>query len=238
MIGIGMGCSPAVRPFYNHTRETIVRTPLGSVSAVDGGGLVDLTLPALTLAATDTLIGLLEYNDPTLGAAPALSINGRALTQDVIRAFGVLSRKVSIWSLPMNGTPEAAQDLIADFSAGDLPTYIVLMAIKVAGLRQAPAPVDRTASAAGGPSTTQASSVTAATSQAHEFLCGLIGTDGLPVDALGTWDPGWTAGQRSPANADLKEGWRIVNAVAAYQARLTLATSRRYGGLIATYRGA
>jgi uncharacterized repeat protein (TIGR02543 family) len=84
---------------------------------------------------------------------------------------------------------------------------------------------------------------TGTTAQADELLIGSIGTEGPPTDAAGTWDYGFTAGQRvgssGAPNADwtVSMGWRIVSAVGQYTAQKTGITNTYWAAAIATFRG-
>jgi hypothetical protein len=87
------------------------------------------------------------------------------------------------------------------------------------------------------------------TTQVDELLIGAVGVEGPNVDAPGIyWQNAFTYGPRlgtswgSSAGGDTdvtaQMGWRIVGATGAYQAQITLGTSRDWAAAIATFKGA
>lgn len=244
MIGTRLAASGAVRPFYNRqpvgAAETIVRTALGTAYEYESGDPIEtITISSLSLAATDTLLVATMHNNLFDADAYSITIDGRYPGTDRIRATSG-NFAVIVWSLPMAGTPIVGQDLVLSFAGStDYPSILAMLAIKVAGLRQSPAPFDRAASA-GATGSTQDSGYTSTVAQAHMFLWGIIGTEGSTADSLGTWDASWLAGQRAGGTfCDLKEAsWIVNSAPTTYRARLTGATSRPYGAICAAYSAA
>lgn len=83
------------------------------------------------------------------------------------------------------------------------------------------------------------------TSFGIEIFVGALGTEGPSGDAAGSWQNGWSAGQRAgttgnPAagNITVQEGFKIVSITEASQASLTGITSRSWAITHVTYKDA
>ena len=239
-----LGAGPIVRPFFNRgptgpPPDTIQRTALGTDTQFSAA-VASLTIPGLSIPAGSTLMGALAFNNQV--AVDDLTIGcGGATENGGVRLFGSGSTYLlRYFYFHMNQAPYSG-DLVFDFSTSSgQPTVATAFAISVTGLLDAP--LDRNKNAVG-TSGTQDSGLTAVTTQAHEYLLCCIATTGKnPTDTRGTWQAGVAAGQRcgggTSATVDLKEGWAVVNATGTYRAQVTGATSKPYGAMIQTFKGA
>lgn len=241
MIGVTLGASPAARPFYNHGPAgpaPIVRTLLAFDAATNGAGIVGFSGTIAGTAATDTVIcGVVMDQQPNSDVS--VDIAGRVFNLDNSRNFSAGSTYVLIvWSLRGAGVaPNGAYNV--DFSGSAIqPTNAAFIMIGVSGLEQGGGYLDQIA-ANNGASGTQDSGLTPATTHARDFVCGMIGTVGNGVDALGAWQAGLAAGKRINAvAADLKEGFAAVAATGQQRSEVTGATVRAYASLCTVYKGA
>lgn len=233
-----MSASAVVLPYLKRATvggppETIVYTPVGTATTLVA---TQTSLGGVNMAAGDTILCAVITDNAANVDTWAFELNG---TPPIGGSFNTWN--TGTWWLAVGawftGQAPLAGVLTVDWagSAG-FPTTSAMIVTKVSGLIAAP--LDKTAFGQGA-SGTQDSGFTAATAQAHEFCWGIIGTTGNSLDTLGAWQDGFTAGQRAAnVSCDLKEGYNIVNAIAARRARITGATSRTFGARIDTYKAA
>ena len=235
--------SSVVRPFYNRGASGPVlptATPIGKIAA-SGAPLYGYSMGvAINLSAGETLVGGIIYDNN--GGAPILEMDISGGGYGFVTVAGSFNlptcRVVMFW---LDGTvwgPIVGGNLSASFTAGtDFPTVSVMLATKVTGLKS-PTPQDKTKFTSGGPATDQDSGLTAATTQAREFIYCLVGSDYNIGDTLGVWQDGAVAGQDiANTGMRLKEGYHSVNAIGTYRSRVTGATSRRFGARCETFKG-
>lgn len=239
MLPAALGSS-VVRPFYNRGASgppPIIRTPLGTASASSGLGISVVTIPGVVVAAGETLIAGICFNLP-LGAFLSVDVGGVGLTVSQLGgSFSVPSLRLVLCYITAAQAPYSG-NLVFDFTASaPPPTAAVALASKVSGLTTT-APLDKSILANGVASSTQDSGLTAATTWASEYINGIIGTDGSFGDSVGAWQAGMAAGQHIEAIGPcIKEGWQVVSAIGTYRARVTSATSRRWGARCDTFKG-
>ena len=242
MIPGALGCSVA-RPYYNRGSTgppPINYTPLVTGGQTAGLPINTLSLGAVTVAAGETLFAGLCV-DYTIGLLVSLDVGGAGLTAaQVGTSYGSPSLRLIRFYITAAQAPYSG-NLVFDFTGGSVqPVSAAALASKVSGLTPT-FPLDRSRNASGGPATTQDSLLTAATSQASEFIYGLIGTQGAQGDTVGGWQAGMVAGQHFEpgifVGPCIKEGWQVVNAIGTYGAKVTGATSRRYGARCDTWKG-
>lgn len=241
MIGVGL-VSPAVWPYYQRHPATgpppMARTPLGT-AADDSGAIEVVELGTVTLAAGETLLAATCYPSladdqfelAVVGPLPAWT----TLKYDGGNGLTIAVGWVAAGLAPYSGTLQYV------WIAGDLPANAACLAVKVSSLNTT-VPHDKQATANGGfPSSgTQDSGLTGATSQAVEFIWGIIGTNGRNADTVGTWDAPLVAGQSigtTGGGVQIKEGYYLASGISNYRARVTGATARRWVARCDTFKG-
>lgn len=238
MIGTGMGSSGAVRPFYNRPIE-IVRRFLGHAQRA-AGSVADLQIAPVVLGPTDTLMVAVATNNEPVVDNVIVTIDLTSLGAPNNGAIFAGGYQLMTYALAMNGSPHLTGIVKVDFTASTgTPTTAAAIAIAVSELQQAPASFDVHASAFGSASN-QVTGFTPATSQAHEFLWGIVATSGVfPTDIPGSFQAPMTTGDRiGNGTIDLKEGFGIVHAINTYRTQDLGCTSRPFGALINTHRAA
>jgi Concanavalin A-like lectin/glucanases superfamily len=210
------------------------RTAKGTGSAT----ATSITISSVTLNPGDTLlVGTHWHSTATTG----VTWNGTALHHDigpVTEGSGGTSY-ADIWSLytAAGGTG----NIVASTSASHGGAVV---ASAVSGLSSASAPagaLDKTVSASGS-GTSISSGSTATTSQASEFLYGVIGgDDGSTLAPPGVWSNSFTNGQGAiggGGNGEISEGYNTVSSTGTYAAAMTGTVSQNLAALIATYKTA
>lgn len=235
-----IGASAIVQPFLARSTPSgpvfPERTLLGTAGQ-SGAPLLSITLPGVTIPTGAALLVGFLYDNAIAVDFFEITVDATMPTGTAQLLYGVgfnLAANVA-WFDPQGF--DVAGDLLIDFSGSSgFPLNACLVAILVSDLKS-PA-IDRTKTAAGGPSTTQDSGLTAATAQAKEFVWGIIGTDGVNTDTIGTWQAGMAAGANVSAGGvfQLKEGFQSVNAVSTYRAEVLGGTSRRFGAICITFK--
>lgn len=226
------GGAPAPPP------ETIVRTAKGTAYAEGQGSSSDITIAGVSVAAGTWLLvavandnfSLSPLSGVNLGATPLAYIANQDFTGD---------RDVSLWGAYFASATTG--DLVA-FTTDGLNSSLAMLALQVAGLASSAA-VDQTKVAAGG-GTSPSSGATGTPVQDHEFVIGVVGTDGPRTDSAGTWGNSFTEGQREGTNQSptvdvtVSEGFLIQTAAAARTAAKTGITWRHWGAICATFKAA
>lgn len=224
--------APTAWPFFKRrsTSYPPVRTALGTVyDGVLGIGLIQLF--GINLAAGDTLL-VATANDATVATGSiAVDIDGNALTVDANLASstalrGMVHRYFAV-------TPIVGGTITAQSSSGG-STNFGMVASKVSGLTGV-----LNESKTGQFTTTQnPQTVGTAVYPFVGFHYGFVCTNGCTADTLGTWLNSYTAGQRdggaAPLSLDMKEGFRVINGVAA-RTQIQLQTSRRSVAITCNY---
>jgi len=245
MITPAFAAQPCARPFYNRGLDVTPLAPytyqgLGTASASSVGGVSSLVIPNCQGAVGEVVFGAICVDNQ-------INVDNILVTMDGdpfkggINWFYDVDKALFSYYVPMNGVPRMGA-IVFDFSlCTGLPTKVTGLASRASTLNQGGGaiPLDKT-KGGGGAGTNQDSGLTANTVQAHEFIYGLIATDGFGVDALGAWTAPLVAGQRaSNVNGlDLKEGFAWVNAIGTYRAQVTGATSRAWRALCQTFTAA
>lgn len=235
-----IGASPIVQPFLVRSGPAAPAVPtrtLAGTNGQSGAPLLSITLPGITITPGVALLVGFVYDNAIAVDSIQISVDATMATgtAQVLYGLGLNLAANIAWIGP--DAFGAAGDLLIDFSGGTgFPLNCCLVACYVTDLMD-PA-IDKTKAAAGGPSTTQDSGLTAATAQAKEFVWGIIGTDGVNTDTIGTWQAGMAAGANVSAGGvmQLKEGFQAVSAIGTYRAKVLGGTSRRFGAICATFK--
>ena len=247
--GVGGGAQPIGAPVQGV--ETIVRTAKGTATGV--GTL--LTKTGVSVAAGSYLFVVLGFvpNQEIDADASCVKLNGSAVftavefpgtTQGRLDGVGittVLLLYAYCASAISNGT------LTVDFyengqGSAEAPSCVMLT--EVAGLASS-AVLDKMACVMSQvASTTPSSGATAVTAQEHEFVFGIVGTNGPLADAPGTWVSPLSNGQRLEAVFEdvyaitISEGSYIQTAAAAQTAAKTGITASYWVAGCATFKAA
>lgn len=239
MLPAALGSSVS-RGYYNRRGGVVlpVRSPAGTASGT-GAPLLTLNGPPVTVDVGETLLMGVVYDNAGLvdGANPDVGGAGLPWSTYALQ-YGIgLNLMLALYWFDNTITPYSG-NVVMDFSTGTgFPLNCAFVLSKVTNLTLGFFG-DRFKTALGGPATDQDSGLTAATSQAREFIYGLIGTDGAGADAIGTWQAGMAAGQSAAAvGMQIKEGFQSVNAISTYRSRVTGATSRRFRSSCVTFLG-
>lgn len=229
--------------------ETIVRTAKGTATGVG----TTLTKTGVSVAAGSYLFVVLGYgmNQDIGFDASCMTLNNNpvfAAVEFVGSYLGELqiSMGSSVFvlyaycaSAVTNGTLRVAF-VENGQGAAEAPTCVILT--QVEGLA-ASAALDKERFYVGN-NASPSSLATAITSQAHEFIFGVVGTYGPPEDSAGTWTAPLEAGQRvgnvfeDVALVTISEGFYIQTAAAARTAAKTGITSRYWVAGCATFKAA
>jgi hypothetical protein len=193
-------------------------------------------------AGTWLLVGIAYDHDSAPGdiAVSGVSLAGVSLTQLATETYADDYRQLAMFGAYFENAVTNG-NLTATFSPGWV-SAAGMVATQVAGLLPSSA-LDRTATAAGG-SATPSSGATATPSQAHEFVWGLVGTDGPPAEDAGTWTNNLSNGQRVGEGSGggnyltIHEGYRVATAQEAQTASKTGMTARAWGAICATFKAA
>jgi hypothetical protein len=246
----GMGSHPSGAPPV----ETIVRTPLGAATAI---GLT-LTKTGVNVAAGSYLFVYLgSLNCASLGfAVSGVTLNGNAvfaavpftphfqnseLTTLCDPSGGAAILYVYCASAIVNGTVTVTFEEL-DQVAADTPSLMLLSA--VSGLAASGAFDKSHAARNTVKSDPPNSGATDTTSQAHEYVTGLVVSSELIGDAVsGAWTAPLEAGQRAGANFEdlgvvLSEGYCVQTVAAAQTAAKTGMDSIWVAAGVATFRSA
>ncbi len=230
--------SSIVRPFYNRGASgpaPITFTPLGK-NVQSGTPLMSLTINGISVSAGETLFAGIVYT-PTINVSMVVDVGGAGLAVSTLQLNFGTARRLVLCYITAAQAPYSG-NLVFDFSSGiGFPTEASAVVSKVSQLKLA-APIDKSKTASGAISGTQDSGLTAATTQATEFIYGLIGTMGVGGDTVGNWQAGMAAGQSigGPLTA-IKEGWQAVSSIGTYRAEVTGATPRVWGARCDTFKG-
>lgn len=245
--GGGIGASPMVRPFYNRAASApappaITRTVIGKDSRSSAGGVSIVGVAGVSLAVGDTVIMCLGHLGQPGGTTDAwqVSVDGDPCDLDLTNSFGDYVAEIWSYRVPFALSGITIQ---VDYSTSiNTPYSASVLIAKVTGLNQT-FYLDKINSAAGGPSGTQDSGLTGVTTNGAEFVQGMIVTNGVTADTIGTWQASLTAGQNGGSSSALrplvvKEGFRITTVTGTQRAQVTGATSRTYAANVATYNPA
>lgn len=203
-----------------------VELVIPAVPALTGSTLI-VVLAAASLDPPDVEWGLIRLQPADefrallgLGPGPALE----AATAEVYLAHNV---------------PGGTHDLTVAFPG---PTKCAATAAELRNLPASPYDVGAQAT---GESTAPSSGNAPGTEQPHELLFGAVVTAGPPGDAAGSWQGGFTPGQRvgtnvSPAelNLTVDTAYRVVTAGGIYAAAKTGITSRRWAAMLVALKAA
>lgn len=222
--------------------ETVVRTARGTSHESGQGDIQSHTMSGVNVdAGTWLLVGLVYDHDSDPGgiAVSGVSLAGVPLAQLATQLYADDYRQLTMFGAYFADAVTNGS-LTANFSPGYV-SAVGMVATQVAGLVTSSA-LDRTATDAGG-GTTPSSGATATPSQAHEFVWGLVGTDGPPADDAGTWTNNLSNGQRvgeacGSFSVTISEGYRVATAQEAQTASKTGITSRAWGAICATFKAA
>jgi hypothetical protein len=205
----------------------------GAAQASDAAwGTANIAISSVALGQGHMLVALIQTGS---GAPVSVKWGTTALTQ---RAASADARSY-VYEL---ANVTAGTNNLTVSMTGTGNNSVAFTAYEVTGAIAAP--FDVSAKAAG-TSTTPSSGATAATAQAAELVLGMVGTQGDSSDAAGTWDGGFTNGQRvgnllgtSSVPSTVSDGYKIVNAIGTQTASKSGITSRPWNCICVTYKAA
>jgi hypothetical protein len=230
--------------------ETIVRTAKGTATGVGTA----LTKTGVSVAAGSYLFVVLGYaanqdigfqaDCMTLDDNPvfaAVEFDGTYLGElQIAGGSSAFLLYAYCASAVTNGTLRVAF-IENGQGAESAPSCVILT--QVAGLASSAA-LDRKPANSGN-DTSPSSGASAATSQAHEFVIGVVGTGGPAGDSAGTWTAPLEAGQRvgvgtgaGGSAVTISDGFYIQTVAAARTAAKTGITSRYWVAGVATFKAA
>jgi hypothetical protein len=221
-VGLGMDVRPAGAP--PQEEETVVRTPLGTAA-----GEADSTLTKTGVAVDSgcwLFVGV-GYDGVQEGTAiESVTLDGVALNA-VEEAVGFDVSAMQVWGGYF--ATATSGNLVVGIQSS--PANVALFAIQVSGLVST-SPLDQ-CSVGTGIDTIAQSLETAVPAQSHEYVMGLVLSEGPPSDDAGAWDAPMVDGQRVGYGpyVTLSEGYHVITAAAAQEARKT---DLAYGLHIAT----
>ena len=230
--------------------ETIVRTAKGTATGV--GSL--LTKTGVSIAAGSYLFVVLGYTanqDIEFDSAAisdgeidtplsAVAFDGTYLGEMGIAGGSSVFLLYAYFANALTGTLNVSF-IENGQGAESAPSCMILT--QVAGLASSAALDRKPANSGNG--TSPSSGASAATSQAHEFVIGVVGTGGPAGDSAGTWTAPLEAGQRigvgtgaGGSAVTISEGFYVQTAAATRTAAKTGITSRYWVAGCATFKAA
>lgn len=204
-----------------------------------------ITTASFSVSAGASLFVCVASMDTGLSAVwpSGATWNGQALTRQEGDSAGSFSSIVSLSVFALhNASAGTATASISPDASCDAVAYVV---IQVTGFTGGGAVDQR--KGAGSAGTALDSGLTPATTQANEYLLGLVGTNGPSGDTAGSWSDagggvamsngqrvGSTGGSQT-SNVTLSEGFLEVSATGQYKAAKTGMTSRSGNAMIVTF---
>jgi len=229
--------------------ETIVRTAKGTATGVG----TTLTKTGVTVTAGSYLFVVLGYTaNQDIAFDSATISDGEIDTPLSAVAFDVLREEMQIaggssvfllYAYFANALTGTLNVSFIENGQGAESALSCMILTQVMGLASSAALDRKPASSGNG--TSPSSGASAATSQAHEFVIGVVGTGGPAGDSAGTWTAPLEAGQRvgvgtgaGGSAVTISEGFYVQTAAATRTAAKTGITSRYWVAGCATFKAA
>ena len=202
-----------------------------TTTASESGAATPLTTSGITTTSGNLLVAGISFDSGTLNTITGVTDSkGNTWSKATELDSACL---VSLWYAP-NITGGAAHTVTVAYNDG-VGSAIGVVVQEFSGIA-ATSPLDRTVSAQG-TSTAPSSGATSATTQADELVVGLVGWAGATTTP--TLGAGYTnLGHISLTDASAAMQSKVVAATSAQTAAMTLAASRDWAAICATFKAA